>query len=699
MRALKRALSLVLLAAVLLVSHAPDVRAKWREDGTALCTAEGEQYDQKAVSDGGGGAIVAWLDRRSGAYQIYAQRVDVLGVVQWEKNGVPLCPRSKDLGEFTIAPDGTGGAIVTWYDPAGKYPRILAQRVDASGAVPWGSHGEEVYGPVDTRQRPTIASDGAGGAIVTWYVEDGMDFFILAQRLDASGVTRWASGGVTLCTNAGVEGDPVIAPDGVGGAIVAWQDAGHGDGSRDIRAQRVDAWGTLQWAGDGVPLCMAAGDQSSPTIMSDGTGGAVVAWEDARVAKHADIYAQQVDASGEVLWAANGVSVSVSTHRKSQPVISPDGAGGAIFAWTEEQKRYEDIYAQRMDASGAIQWGGEGLTVCASKGDQGSPTIVSDGEGGAIIAWHDDRRFSRDIYAQRVDASGEFQWTLDGLALCKAIRDQREPQIFTDGAGGGIVAWCDDRRAETDIYAQRVTCDGQVGPPPPLEATIDLDPETLNKKSKGKATTCYIELPEGYDPTDIDVSTVTLNSELNAELTPTTVGDHDADGVADRMVKFNRSTVIALLAGTKGIRLWLTERGDDAWPFKHGTEFEMTVSGKLTDGTLFSGMDVIRAINPGGGQSAVGSGDYVAAKLYPTTVERAPKISYELTAEGVISLRVFDAAGRLVRTLEEGLRPAGFHTVTWDGRTDDGRKARAGLYFIRLEQRSRARVQKLLLLE
>jgi hypothetical protein len=110
-----------------------------------------------------------------------------------------------------------------------------------------------------------------------------------------------------------------------------------------------------------------------------------------------------------------------------------------------------------------------------------------------------------------------------------------------------------------------------------IPATVDIDPDTLNLKSNGKWITAYIELPEGYDVADIDVSTILLEDTISAEANPTEIGDYDEDGFADLMVKFDRSNVQEIL-----------EVGD---------EVEITVTGELTYGTLFEGTDTIRVID------------------------------------------------------------------------------------------------------
>src|SRR5262249_43251429 len=68
---------------------------------------------------------------------------------------------------------------------------------------------------------------------------------------------------------------------GSGGAFVVWQDFRLG-ADYDIYARRVDGSGLALWLDDGVVLCAAPGNQTSPQLVSDGTGGAIVAWQDAR---------------------------------------------------------------------------------------------------------------------------------------------------------------------------------------------------------------------------------------------------------------------------------------------------------------------------------------------------------------------------------------------------------------------------------
>ena len=113
----------------------------------------------------------------------------------------------------------------------------------------------------------------------------------------------------------------------------------------------------------------------------------------------------------------------------------------------------------------------------------------------------------------------------------------------------------------------------------PVTAEIDIKPDTLNLKSKGKYITAYIELPGEYDPANIVISSIKLNDMVPVELHPIDIGDKDNDGIPDLMVKFSRRTLLDMQSF-----------------LRPGKTADITIKGKLTDGTKFVGRDTIRVI-------------------------------------------------------------------------------------------------------
>jgi hypothetical protein len=84
--------------------------------------------------------------------------------------------------------------------------------------------------------------------------------------------------------------------------------------------------------------------------------------------------------------------------------------------------------------------------------------------------------------------------------------------------------------------------------PSTIPATINIEPNTLNLKSKGEWITNYIELPEGYDVSDVDIASIKLNDTITIDPSaPITIKDYIEDGMSDLIVKFNKNQIIEWL--------------------------------------------------------------------------------------------------------------------------------------------------------
>jgi len=194
------------------------------------------------------GAIISWVDRRYGAYAVFAQRVSSVGDPMWATNGINIDPNQSQYPYLGIACDGDFGAIIVWND------------------------------------------DRAGG---------GNDD-IYAQRIGGDGEAQWAPNGVGVCLDAAVQSVPELIADAEGGVFITWMDDRNDTGIYDVYAQRISGSGEAEWEADGVPVCTAGGDQFSPQVAVGDRGGALFAWEDHRHSPtHPCLYAQFIDNNGE----------------------------------------------------------------------------------------------------------------------------------------------------------------------------------------------------------------------------------------------------------------------------------------------------------------------------------------------------------------------------------------------------------------
>ena len=639
----KRVFNALILFLAILSMGVSSARATWVADGVAVCSANGPQYASYIASDGSGGAIIAWLDQRSGTrVDIYAQRIDANGEILWAANGVPVCTASvycvHDV--FRIVSDGSGGAIIAWRDdrngPACEF-RIYAQRINAAGSAVWTTDGIPMCTTNAFQDSPSLIPDGSGGAIAAWEDYRNGNYDIYAQKISPTGSRLWTSSGAAVCTESKAQYSPWLASDGSGGAIVGWQDH-RSDSSFDLYAQRIGSNGTAMWTSNGIAVCAANGDQQPCLLVPDGSGGAVFLWRTMGYAvSNWDLSVQKVDANGLVQWAADGVTVCPGGS--DMDCFISDGSGGAIVAWRDSRggPTY-DVYAQRVLADGSVMWTAGGVPVCTAANDQFPSSLTPDGSGGAIVTMRDKRSGEWDVYAQRFDANGQVLWTADGIPVCTIEGQQSFGFSVPDGSGGAIIAWGDPRSGvDQDIYAQRVDAAGHT-----VVATL-LQGYAVAFSETGIALTWTLsEVDEG---TEFFIERAAAPSGPFIERPS---GALRRDGLSFSYIDGD----------------W--EPGTSYW-------FRVGYSAGGVRTILFESGPVSTPAMP-----------LTLLQNHPNPFNPSTQIRYYLPENCHVVLDVYDINGALITRLAEGNQDKGYHSVSWAGRDRNGREMSSGVYFYRM---------------
>ncbi len=552
----------------------------------------------------------------------------------WTADGIPLTLAALNQSIPLAAPDGQGGAYVVWLDYRAGNADLFAQHVTAAGAIVagWPADGLALCTHAAVQRDPQIAADGAGGAVVVWADLRGPASDIYAMRLVSGGLAAgWPADGRAVCAATGEQISPVVTGDGAGGALVAWSDVR--SVSEDLYVQHVLPGGAVDpaWTANGALLSGALQQQAFPTIVPDGAGGAIVAWEDGRnggaLTSQKDLYAGHMMATGipDTAWAVNGELLAlVPGFEQSKPTAVSDGQGGAIVAWLDARNADPDIYAIRILSGGALApgWTADGVEVVKTAGEQYRPVLVPDGAGGAILAWQDGRDTSSfptntDVFALRLLANGARApgWPANGVDLSVQPDRQDDPAICSDGAGGALVAWKDGRPG-AELYAQHVRSDGTRAP---------------GWAADGRA----------------------ICTAPNEQIEPTLVSDgaggaicawEDArNGLTNHDIFAQRFLGSGQVGPTVGV-------GDGPLP---GTSLGLAFAGS----------------NPARGEA---------------------RFTISLPAAAAARATVFNPAGRRVAVLWAGdARPAGSQLLRWNGRDDGGRAAPPGLYALEVSAAGR----------
>lgn len=428
----------------------------------AISTTSGNQVNPRIVSNGTNGAVIVWQDNRNGNNDIFAQQINADGEIQWTSDGLPVTTASGSQSGPQIINAGNGYYIITWLDSRNGNNDIYAQKINSMGVVQWAEDVAVCTAPL-LQASPQIVSDDNGGAIIVWQDQrDGLSD-IYAQKIDADGNILWDLNGIPICVAPNEQNTVQIIKDGDGGAIMVWADNRNNDGinnNSDIYAQRVDANGTMLWLDEGVNGIAVAQSEEieyAPQLTTDGIDGTIITWVRATDATNGDIYAQYINGLGLPLWATDGIVVCDAVNNQVSPQIIT-GVNDVFIVWEDSRGGIDkDIYAQRIDFGGSAIWAANGIIVCNVIADQTTPKLINDEDKtGIFVTWTDARDgATSNIYAQHLDATGLGVLTANGTLVCSAQNIQISPQPVLS-ENDAIITWQDLRNGNYDIYASRV---------------------------------------------------------------------------------------------------------------------------------------------------------------------------------------------------------------------------------------------------
>jgi hypothetical protein len=439
-----------------------------------VSVVQGMQIFPEVAPDGAGGMFIVWGDLRNPDPDSYMSRVTSEGAIApgWPANGFGVASTSRPEYPVEVLSDGAGGAYVAWSDSGANLRDIRLQRVDGDGSIHagWPAGGVSLTTNIGDESEPKLALDGAGGVYVAWINEliPTTTVQIRISRLNGDGTAApgFGLGGVPVRSLTSGAEDMSIVSNGSGDVYVAWMD--HRDDpttSNDIYAQRVTSSGTRAWATNGVPISDLPGPQHSIQIAADDMGRMIATWADGR-SGGVDIYAQVIDGAGNRVLAAD-LPVCTASGQQWDPQLLWDGTNGAYICWRDERNINNDVYIQHIRLNGFIMWAADGIGVATGTSDQTNPRMALDGLGGVMVVWPDDRNntpYLYDTYGQRYDHAGTRKWASNGIPVQRGD-SFGIGECVDDGRGGLLYAVYARGSFNLDIFAQRVDRTGFIGDP------------------------------------------------------------------------------------------------------------------------------------------------------------------------------------------------------------------------------------------
>lgn len=267
----------------------------------------------------------------------------------------------------------------------------------------------------------------------------------------------------------GWQRDSASAGNGSGDFIVVWSDSEQDGEGYGIFGRRFD-WAGHPLGGEFRVNTYTTSWQTYPAVAMASSGGFVVVWESlAQLGPGRGVFGQRFDSTGMPVGGEFRVN-AFSTEFAASPAVSADSAGNFLVVWGGDDPQDGSgnaVIGQRFDAEGVPIGGGFRINSFTT-GDQHSPAVAADGQGGFVVVWQSDSQDGAGwgVFGQRYDASGlplggEFQ------VNSYTFEDQERPSVAADGARRFVVVWQSYGQdgSHSGVFGQRFDAGGSPAGP------------------------------------------------------------------------------------------------------------------------------------------------------------------------------------------------------------------------------------------
>ncbi len=271
----------------------------------------------------------------------------------------------------------------------------------------------------------------------------------------------WQENGIPIRQGVHIEWQRTLCPGEPGNMIFVWSDTRYG--SRNIFAQKVDSTGSLLWGTGGAAVTNLPGRQEDPVAITDGDGGAFIAWVDYRFDEEGDIFIQHINNQGNIMMDNNGEALARIDGKHLTINMCTDSLGGVFVTWQDKRNFLDDdIYGTHVSSSYEIIAPSSGVSIIQMNGNQGAKSLEYAGNNEATIIWSDTRSGSgNDIYCQKINMNMEKIFAEEGLEVSATSDLETTPRTTYMKNDTSFIIW-QAGTENTEIYFNLLTSDGLV---------------------------------------------------------------------------------------------------------------------------------------------------------------------------------------------------------------------------------------------
>ncbi len=539
---------------------------------------------------------------------------------------------------------------------------------------------------------------------------------ILSAQVDTVWVSRW--------TGPGVESDwaYAIAVDDSGQIYVTGKTENPGTN---------DDWTTIKYYpnGDTAWIRYFASPGSSnerASAIAIGPSGNIYITGYTMSSGSGDYLTIKYHPNGDTVWTRryNGIG---NGYDFSNWVTVDDEENVYVTGYSRALSYQNDIATVKYDSSGTQLW----VALFNGSGnynDEGHK-VIADNSGHVYVAGMVNPYNTgtlRDYVAIKYDASsGDTAWArtyngpADSLDMARDIEIDASGNVYVTGSSRGVGTSSDIATIKYDStgyeeWVMRYNNPDTSGSDGGYGLEIDGDGYIyITGQSRGLGTGTDIATIK-YDPDGNELWVARYNGPANDYDTPS-----DQDG--GKCMVIDQDANIYITGASRGvasmydfIALKYDSAGNEQWVAGYNccdsTDYALAVAIDDSSNVYIAGRSVgigtyydMATVKY---RTAVGiqennpiSDDRLFLEVHPNPVTTMSTIRYSVKNRGNVSLSVYDAVGKFVRTLVDEYKSADVYSIVWNGRDEHGKRVAPGVYFYMLNVSGQQMTTKIIMLE
>lgn len=519
---------------------------------------------------------------------------------------------------------------------------------------------------------------------------------------------------IKVCDDDGEQVLPKIATTSKGGFYVSWFDKRTGNYKVFINLYKPD--GTPDWKSGGIEVSSHQQDTwlTDYDLITDANDNAILAFADTRLNNIQNVFAYKISPQGDFLWGKDGLRLSETDNFQHSPRIVINTDGNIVFGWgVIDKDDFNSISFKMLSPEGTELW--DKAIVYSDPGSENTifSGMVPSNDGSIIFAYP---VYSGDPYntclnisicAQKISWKGHILWPENNpLKLAIPILNAggfpyyEKPNIASDGKGGALITWFDDRDVinQFSAYVQHIDYEGKLQFPEnglkvfeqdaysftgPISPCRNTD-EDIYIFAKGKSGAGYGIWGQKISPSgerlwsDEGISMISGTNAVNL-LEPLVCSDDYGINVfyiIDPSCCNKQAKVEGFKVNSEGNFVWNNKivalSGD--YSGKLHLDLSAAKSGKCFLAWEDTRIDIAgiyaQGINPDGtlDDKTDVNGDsemLMSIENYPNPFSRGTIINYTVPEKGQVSIKIFDTQGKEISCLVDEQKDPGVYMTEY----------------------------------